>query len=267
MNEADTITDETDADFEAGFAHPETQPTETPDGQGEQAQETKTETAAETVEYVQLTKAEADELRARAALAVELKATADKSFGTAFGKIGGIERQIKALTEGAAVDIDQSDIDALRNDGFEPLAKALEKVKSLRTIPVGSDAEAIERAVQERVTPAVQRLEVRMLSREHPDWKEIDADPAFAAFNQSQGEEYLQRLAKASREYDSEVVSDAIAKFKAHRKAEADKAKAAAPAPAPSRTTRMAAAQMPRASGAPAAPSPTDDFLAGFQQG
>ena len=270
----ETTDDDTDADFEAGFANTTPTPTETPAGDDKQSEQTKKpeqqaeQVVQQAVEYVQLTKAEADELR-------QLRATAERSFGTAFGKIGGIERQIKALTEGAQVDIDQVDIDTLRSDGFEPLARALEKVKSLRAIPVGgSDPDAIERAVQERIAPALQKVEMRLLSREHPDWKEIDADPAFAVFNQSQGPEFLQRLAQASVAYDSEVVGDAIAKFKAHRKAQADaqakarteaqKAGGGQPDPAAQRRARMAAAATPRASGAQPAPDPNDDFLSGF---
>ena len=259
MNKADeTATDEHDADFEAGFANPTPKPTETPAGDDKQAGQQAEQAVQQAVEYAQLTKAEADELRT-------LRTTAERSFGTAFGKIGGIERQIKALTDGAQVDIDQTDIDSLRNEGFEPLAKALEKVKSMRAIPVSGDTD-IDRLVQERVTPVLQKVEIRLLSREHPDWKQVDADPAFAAFNQSQGAEYLQRLAAASRDYDSEVVSEAIAKFKAHSKALADAAARKAPNTdaAATRKARMAAAAAPQSSGTRAGPDPNDDFDAGF---
>ena len=87
------------------------------------------------------------------------------------------------------------------------------------------------------------------------------ATGAFAAWVQSQPDEFKQRLAKASGEYDSSVVSDAMTKFKQARRT--------APAntggdPASARRSRMSAAVTPRGVGGPAAPNATDDLMAGF---
>ncbi len=248
-----------DADFAAGFDdEPTATPTETPAAQQDDTnQGEKTEPAEPAPEYVQLTKAERDEL-------IATRQQWEKQFGTAFGKIGGIERTIKSLTEGAQVEISQEDIDALKDD-FPPLAAALEKVRSLRALPgAGADPEQIEALVEQRLAPRLQRMELRLLAKDHPDWNQIDADPAFAQWVAAQPDEFKQTLAQASQSYDSEVVSDAMTKFKQSRKA--------APAPAPTtdpasaRRSRMSAAVTPRGVGGPAAPNPTDDLMAGFTE-
>ena len=248
------------ADFAAGFDDGTTAtPTETPAAQqddGKPAATTQEEPAEPAPEYVQLTKAERDELFA-------LREQATKQFGTAFGKIGGIERRLQELNSGPQVEISQEDIDALKDD-FPPLAAALEKVRNLRGLPGGSvDPDAVASIVEQRVSAVQQRLELRLLAKDHPDYEQIDADPAFAAWVQTQPDEFKQRLAKASGEYDSSVVSDAMTKFKQSRKAAP-----ATPAPdlAAARRSRIAANVTPRGAGGNAAPNPADDFLAGFNE-
>ena len=255
---ATNLTQDKEAAFAAGFDDDTTEtPTETPaDQQDADAQQQETTPApAEPAppEYAQFTKAERDELMA-------LREQATKQFGTAFGKIGGIERTIKSLTDGAQVDISQEDIDALRDD-FPPLAAALEKVRSLRALPgAGVDQEQIASMVAEKVSAVEQKFELRLLAKDHPDWKQVDADPAFAAWVTAQSDEFKQTLAQASQSYDSSVVSDAMSKFKQSRKA-APATPAADPASA--RRSRMSAAVTPRGAGGTAGDS-TDPFLSGF---
>lgn len=263
--DASTLTPEqqaqADADFAAGFEdEPTATPTETPAAQqDDQNQGEQTDQPADPApEYVQLTKAERDELMALR----ELREQSQRQFGTAFGKIGGIERMLKELSTGAQVEINQEDIDALKDD-FPPLAAALEKVRSLRALPgAGVDQEQIETLVEQRVAPRLQRMELRLLAKDHPDWKQIDADPAFAQWVAAQPDEFKQTLAQASQSYDSEVVSDAMTKFKQSRKA----APTPAADPASARRSRMSAAVTPRGVGGPAAPNPTDDLMAGFTE-
>jgi len=258
--DASTLTHEqqaqADADFAAGFDDDTTAtPTETPAAQQDDTtQGENTEQPAEPVpEYVQLTKAERDELFA-------LREQAQKQFGTAFGKIGGIERRLQELNTGAQVEISQEDIDALKDD-FPPLAAALEKVRNLRALPGGLDPDKLDSMVAERVSKVEQKFELRLLAKDHPDWKQIDADPAFAAWVASQPDEFKQGLAQASQAYDSAVVSEAMTKFKQSRRT--------APAntggdPASARRSRMSAAVTPRGVGGNAAPNATDDLMAGF---
>ena len=256
--DASTLNPDEEAAFAAGFDDDTTAtPTETPAEQ----QDTDTQQEASTApaepaapEYVQLTKAERDEL-------MGLRDQAQRQFGTAFGKIGGIERTLQQLNSGAQVEISQEDIDALKDD-FPPLAAALEKVRNLRALPGGGvDQEQISNLVAERVSAVKQEFELRFLAKDHPDWKQIDADPAFAQWVAAQPDEFKQTLAQASQSYDSSVVSDAMTKFKQSRKA--------APAtPAADRATawksRAAAAVTPRGSGGGAAGDSTDPFLTGF---
>lgn len=256
--DATTLTQDDETAFAAGYDDDTTDtPTETPaDQQDTDTQQQENPAPAEPAapEYAQFTKAERDELMA-------LREQATKQFGTAFGKIGGIERTIKSLTDGAQVDISQEDIDALRDD-FPPLAAALEKVRNMRALPgAGVDQEQIESLLNTRVSAVEQKFELRLLAKDHPDWKQVDADPAFAQWVAAQPDEFKQTLAQASQAYDSSVVSDAMSKFKQSRKA--------APAnpaadPASARRSRMSAAVTPRGSGGGAAGDSTDPFLSGF---
>jgi hypothetical protein len=243
-----------DAGFDDGFDNPS--PTVTPETQEEAAEETAVPKAPSLDER----------LAAAEALIDSLRSSQEKSSSTAFGKIGGIERTLQQFQAGAQVEIAQEDIDAMRADGFESHAKALEKIRSLRALPGGStDPAQIDELVQQRIAPALtaveQKFELRLLAKEHPDYKDIDADPAFAQWVATQPEQFRNSLAEASRVYDSDVVGAAMTKFKAARK----------PAPStPNNSTRRSlieAAVTPRGTGGnPAATTEDDEFDAGFKQ-
>ena len=162
--------------------------------------------------------------------------------------------------DGAQVEISQEDIDALKDD-FPPLAAALEKVRNLRALPgAGVDPSQIEALVEQRVAPRLQRMELRMLAKDHPDWQQVDQDPAFKAWVAAQPDEFKQTLVQASQSYDSEVVSDAMTKFKQSRRT----APAPAADPASARRSRMSAAVTPRGTSGASAGDSTDPFLSGF---
>lgn len=256
--DASTLTQDEEAAFDAGFEDDTTAaPTETPAEQ----QDTDTQQEASTApaapaapEYAQFTKAERDELMA-------LREQAQKQFGTAFGKIGGIERTLQQLNSGAQVEISQEDIDALKDD-FPPLAAALEKVRNLRALPGGGvDQEQLASLVAEKVSAVEQKFELRLLSKDHPDWQQVDKDPAFGAWVAAQPDEFKQTLAQASLSYDSAVVSNAMTMFKQSRKA-APATPAADPAAA--RRSRMSAAVTPRGTSGASAGDSSDPFLTGF---
>ena len=206
-------------------------------------------------EYVQLTKVERDEL-------FSLRQQAEKQFGTAFGKIGGIERRLQELNSGAQVEIKQEDIDALKED-FPPLAAALEKVRNMRSMPSGLDAEKMDALLTERVTAVERKFELRLLSQAHPDWQQIDVSPEFKAWVSAQPDEFKQKLVEASNAYDSSVVGEVMSKFKQSRKSAPEKTAAD---DASAQRSRMRAAVTPRGVGGPAAPKPTDDLMAGFNE-
>lgn len=264
----DTSTEDEDQ-FAAGFENGNA-PTETPgpaddDTSGEQ--ETSTTPAPE---YVQLTKQEVEELKARAALVQEIKATQDKSFGTLGNTIRSIRQDLEAMRQGKKVDIEQADIDALRED-FPPLAAALEKVRDLQVIGAGSlDQDAIGKLVDERaaakVTTLQQSLEARFLKRVHPDWEQYGESADFKDWVQAQPAEYQQQLAAASDAWDSDFIGDAMTKAKEAAKQRAA-ASAASTASADTRRSRMSAAVTPRGSGATPGPNDDDQFHEGFKTG
>ena len=261
-DDASTTTLTTDeqerAAFSSGYDNdttstPAAMPTETPAEL--MVEVTNVENVEPEPEYVQLTKGERDELFA-------LREQAQKQFGTAFGKIGGIERRLQELNSGAQVEISQEDIDALRDD-FPPLAAALEKVRNLRTLSGSVDPDTLDSMVAERVSKVEQKFELRLLAQAHPDWKQIDNDPAFQAWVAAQNDEFRQNLVAASQGYDSATVGDAMSKFKQSRK----------PAPAKpavddasARRSRMNAAVTPRGVGGPASPDLNDHFRSGYRE-
>lgn len=244
----DLIDDGTNSDEQAGFDNdddmPTGQPPATEDDEQQPAQQAQPEP---TVEYAQLTKAEWEEVKARAARIDEIRATQDKSFGTIGNTIRGMQETLKAAQSGAQVEIAQADIDALRDD-FPPLAAALEKVRSMRAIPVngGLDQSKVEELLRERIAKVEQKFEFRLLAKDHPDWQQIDADPAFTKWTAEQSEAFQRSLAQASAEYDSATVSKAMTLFKEAKAA----AKAKEPAkPDTTRKSRFDAAVTPRGSG------------------
>ena len=145
------------------------------------------------------------------------------------------------------------------------MAVALEKVRSLRALPgAGVDQEQIDAMVSQRVSAVEQKFELRLLAQAHPDWKQIDADPAFAAWVAGQPDEFKQGLVKASAEFDSSVVGDAMTKFKQSR---SKPAATQALDPASARRSRIAAYVTPRGTGGQAAaPNATEDLMAGFTE-
>lgn len=250
-------------DFDSGFgAGPTDTPGEPLMTEGKDAAELAEPTAPQ---YAQITVDDLAALKASAARSDELRATLEKVQGTAFGKIGGIERQLKELSAASSPDISQDAIDQFREDGFEPLAQALEQLKGIRVLGGGQaiDTEAL-------LSQAEQRFEMKQLARQHPDWQQIDADPAFAAFMAALPADRQQALGKASADYDSAVVGAEMAAFKADRTAKAAKAATQArqdqPDPASVRRSRMSAAVTPRGPGnEPGANNPQADFDAGFK--
>lgn len=277
LNGGSDIAD-TDDDFAAGFNDDQQQhPTETPGAaegetkpEGEQGQQAETAPAPK---FVQVTEDEWNSLKASAAKVTQIEATLEKSLGTAFGKIGGIERTLKELDGSAKIEVPDDDIKALNDGGFPELAKALGQLKNLRALPGGGGvaADKIEELVQQRLAPAMEqvqntriRLETRYLNTAHPDWQQIDKDPAFSAWTATLPAAEQQALVKASDEWDAEAISKFMTRFKAQRKT------GAAPAPSPgasdTRRSRMQAAVTPRGSGAPAA-DPDDEFEAGYRAG
>lgn len=269
--EVSTTTTDDNADFAAGFAQP-LGPTETPVDQGTQqgseGADTKPADTPAAPEYVQITKDEWEALKTSAAEINSVKATLEKVSGTAFGKIGGIERTLKEIADGSKIDISQENIDALRAGGWPELAEPLEKLRNLRALPGagGVALEQVEDLVQQRVAKVREELRIErqteLLNEAHPDWQQIDADPAFSAWTATLPEDERTKLAKASEGYQARVIADFMTRFKATRKAPSTEE----PSDPQARRSRINAAVTPRGNGAHA-PAETDDFAAGFREG
>lgn len=210
------------------------------------------------VEYANLTKAQYDDLMSRAARIDEIAATQDKSFGTFGRTIKGIQDAVDALKSGEQVEIPQEDIDALKEDGFAPLAKALEKIRSLRSSPAQAfDPATIDELVQQRIAPALetintrveQAVETRLLAKQFPDWKAITSTPEFAS--------YVGTLPIAERKtlddsWDSDFIGKHIAAFTAKSSNTTQ------------RTNRFAAAATPSGNGRTNTSTTGTDERAGF---
>lgn len=228
-----------DAGFDDGFDNPST-PTATPGNEEETppADEPKQPTMEE-------------RLAAAEALLGTLRTSQEKSFGTAFGKIGGIERTLGA----AGVDIDQTDIDAMRADGFESHARALEKIRDLKVVRAGGVITDDDRA--EIRTTLKRELQVEQVADEHPDWAEVAASPEFQAWKATQSAADQDRL---NNSWSPGFIVKSLTAFKA--------SKAKPPQADDSQSTRRSlidAAVTPRGTGGNPAPNTEDDFDAGFR--
>lgn len=252
---------EDETGFDDGFTAPNA-PTETP-GTAQEADE-------RLVEFVQLTKAEHEALTAAAAAVPELRAAIDKGLGTAFGKMGGYERDMQAIKAGKRVEIDQADIDALRED-FAPIANALQKVRDMQVIHAGAviDDAAIDAMVEQRMAPAIERVrtetaqafEVRLLTREHRDWATVTKTPEFLAYASAQPADVQAKLADS---WDADFLSDFLTDFKKATKPQGQANEE--PSNTSTRRGRMSAAATPHGSGrSSAATDPEDDLDAGFK--
>jgi hypothetical protein len=251
----DTSTEQSAEQREAAFAegYDDDNPTETPgdedeaEATAERASDAEAEQPPAEPEYVQLTRQQLEELQTRAALIEQIKTTQDKGFGTMGGTIREIRQQIEAIKGGKRIEIEQSEIDELRKDGFEAHAKALEKLRDLQIVNTGVQPEAIDKVVEERISGFKQQFESRFLKRVHPDWESYQEHPDFAAWVQAQPADYQAQLAKASNEWNSDFIADAMTKAK-----EAAKKKAASTTtrrPQPNRETVLEAAIQPRGTG------------------
>jgi hypothetical protein len=251
---------EAEAALTSGYDHDPNAPTETP---AEGTTGASAEDEAPAVKYAQITEDEYATLKARAELIEQIKATQEKSLGTAFGKIGGLERQLKSFSEGKQVQIKPESIAAVRDISPE-FADALEQLNGMRSIaggPAEIDESRIDALVQQRMAPALQKVELRLLAKDHPDWQQVDKDPKFAEWIAAQPAAFQTQLLQASQTYDSEAVSAAMSAFKQARSKTAPVVDTAA-----QRKARIAAAVTPRGAGGIAAPNQLDDLMAGFNE-
>jgi len=239
-------------------------------------------------EFVQITKADWEAMQSRAAAIDDLRAAQEKLAGTAFGKIGDLQRQLKESRAGSTLaEEDFADI----KENYPELADTLQKL--LSKMPAGPasgiDLETVEKLLDSREERT--RYELRLESLEaaqpkweqdvktesfkewmysRPNWKPQYADKAYQAVVLNDPNSELNKFIQANpddpvAQYFSPRISDAAMLVGAFRK---DKSAVTVqkPVATPSaRKQQLAAAATPKSSGA-RAPTRTedDDFLAGL---
>jgi len=252
-----------DDDFTAGFDSADSEPTERPEAV--EAQEDAPAPVAP--RYAQITEDQYQQLLTKAAAVDEIKATAEKQFGTAFGKLGGIERTLRELqSQPGGVEITDDDLAELE---FPEIAKEIAQVlgKKIR----GGTAAAIDPAQIEVVARQVVQSERVSLHREildgvAPGWQEVIGlpladgtlpDTDYRKWLATQPEPYRAKINASNNAFE---IAGSVKSFESARQQAAAKAKADA-----SRNKRIESAIQPRSAGGHSlGATDDDDFLAGF---
>ena len=280
------MSDDFDADFNAGFDTEEADatPTKPPEANADDDTQAAAPVVAAVAEpvvaepvavapkpkYAKVTEEQLASIVAQAA-------DSQRKFDQAFGKIGGLQQMIDALKSstvaGEQVAISAEDFAELKAEYPElteltvkGMNKALGKMKGTGAA-VGPAQ--LEQLVQQRLaaeTPKItqaieQSVELRLLKRSHGDWKEVVASPEYNTWLAKQPETV--RTA-ATTSWDSDITIPIISSFKESRKAD----KAQTTQAVSTRQQRLEAGINPRGTGGHA-PGPTedDDFHAGFNSG
>lgn len=256
MSEESGVTEglEVDADFNAGFEQNATETPHAPNPAEEVAP------IVESPKYAQITEEQYQDLVNRSALIDEMKAAQEKSFGTAFGKIGGIERVLTQLQSApSGVEVTADDFEELRAEFPElaelqakGLSKILGKLK-------GAGAPDIDKMVSQQVENLMPRLKIDFAldSVVGGDWVKERNSQAFMDWEKSQPAE-IQQLAH------SDELSDAKRMLQLY----VDSKKPTQTAKPSPRKQQLEAAVTPKGTGGPSAsPTADDDFSSGFQTG
>lgn len=245
--------DTEDAEAQAAFdaeADPGKKPTATPAPVEEKpvAEEPPPAPEPPPVEYAQITKAELEELKAKAG-----------RVDGAYGRIGSVEHTLKQLqaADGQPVVFTKEDFPELARE-YPELAEAhvkdMNKAMAKFKVPKGGSTEEFEGKVQTAVAGVAQQFEAKLLKVYHPDWQQVAQDPEFNAWKATLPEDERTTLEST---FDAEFIADRITAFK--------KTKAAKP-PVPTPSTRKqqlaAAAASPRGTGAALSANPNSDEAA-----
>lgn len=180
---------------------------------------------------VLLSKEQADQLLGLLSQHQELKESVTKQFGTAFGKMGGLERVLKDLQTshptGQPVKVSKEDLKELNESGFEELIdklipgleRALSKVNTAPIVTPTFDADSAKRLIEEeRILEhtKVRQQCVEDLTELTPDWRTIVGDPKqptpWRQWLQTQASRYQK---KVNASWDADVVAESIERWKA----------------------------------------------------
>lgn len=287
--EIDTRTDaEQDADLDAGFglvAPTDTPPADTevePEPEGTPEPEVTPEidpATAPAAKLAELTEEQLTDLVNKAKKVEVLEATVEKLSGTAFGKIGGLERTLREIQDrtpaGQAVQLTESDF-AEMQEHFPELVKdtvsgfnrALARVQVKGTADPEEFNRKVSEAVSARVTAEVPTIVktvkettvLEVMDGLVPDWRTVTHSPEYHAWLGTQPPEYKTKILDSWSIAD---VQESIKKFREHKPTPP----ATKPA-APPRRDRFKAAVTPKGTGGggPTVSSEDDALVAGFKR-
>jgi len=249
---------DTNADFNSGYDDNETT-TVTP-----ALEVVNTPEPAPEVEYAQITKSDYESIQSKLAELETLKAEQASKFDKAFGALGGLKQSIESFRNQSTgeIEISPEDFAELRanypevaDDLDNGLKRVLSKMKGGTTDPA-----VVERMVQERLAPELQKISSEFqgklieiqLESAHSDWKEVVTNKEFTDWMDKEG---------LTDSNDPKVVNSYISKFKSSSKPKEVKEEKPS-----SRQQRFSAAVNPKGNGANPTPSKTeyDDFLSGY---
>lgn len=276
------LTDEqADAAFESGFG--EETPTETPAPSTPEPQTQAVEKPVQQppppqIEYVQLPKSDYETFRQNATKVQEISAALEKLSGTAFGKIGGLERTLKqmqdATPQGQSVSLTDEDFKELLEEYPEFGAmtrKTMERIFS-RLKGTGApafDEEKVGSVFQSRFQTEREKIRqelteeyaTKFMDWNHKGWRQTVNSPEYQAWMGTQPQDYQKKIAES---WDPSEITDSIDQFKAHQ----EKTKPTPPLPPRDKPTgRFRAALVPKgAGGQQTAESEDDEFERGYKE-
>jgi len=205
--------------------------------------------------YAQVTEEDYKKFQTNADNLAEMRATYQKQFDTAFGKLGGVERTLTQFTaNGPAIELTDDVVSDLAED-FPELAalqlKSFQKfAQTIRTSTAPVNSIDIDEKVQARVTA----LETEALEDAHPQWRDLVGAPDSKT-------DYRQWLSKQTLDYQQKLNSTNSASVIARS---IDRFKSGTPKPSV-RQTLMRDAITPKGDGRRSETSDSDDdFNAGF---
>lgn len=258
-------------DYLSGFNdEPTTQPEQVAEAKEE-------EPVIEPPKLASITEEQFNDLVRRAEMVDEMKSEHKRLLDTAFGKIGGMQQLIEKLQnqtpQGQNVEITEDDMKDISEEYpdlggklMQTLQKVLSKTKGTapaqeeKPEPAAFDPSQVESIVQQRLNEEVEKLNVKMelrdLTRAHPDWQTVRETKDFAAWRdalpQSARDEFNSSM-------DAGYVSSKLTEFKTWmaKKQSAQKETA-------KRQDRLRDAVQPKGTGGHQASQTEDHFLAGF---
>lgn len=264
---------EADADFAAGFDGKTEEPTgitSSPAAEGivdPDAVSTEQPAAAAkpAVKLPDLDEAQIQRILGAADRVDTVTAALEKLSGTAFGKIGGLERTLKQLQEGTpsgqAVTLSVDDMEEMKAD-FPELAdmtvkglnRALSKMKGTGGAPAVDPAQ-LGQIVDQRVQVVKEQLALEAADIHMPGWRETVNSPDFKSWLTTQPAEYQETINNTWRPSE---LNGSIQKFNQAKQAKPTK-------PAGNRREQLEEGLTPRGVGGHASGrSEQDEFEAGF---